>query len=77
MPGDVLLRVGNVANEDAVESIRDALDALGVRYEHVRSEPENSFPQTVYFYVPGDDAENIENVLGHLAVEHGYDAEVL
>ena len=29
----------NVRDEAAVESVRDALDRLGVDYEHVRSNP--------------------------------------
>jgi len=58
--------------------VRDALDRLGVDYEHLRSEPdEDRFPQTAYFYVPDDAAEEVERVLAGLSGEHGFDAEVL
>ena len=72
-----MLRVGNVRDEAALESVRDALDRLGVDYEHVRSEPEDRFPQTAYFYVPDDSAEDVESTLADLAGEYGFDAEVL
>ena len=73
-----MLRVGNVRNEAAMESVRDALDLLGVDYEHVRSEPnDDRFPQTAYFYVPEDSADNVESTLADLSGEHGFDAEVL
>ncbi len=72
-----MLRVGNVESEAGVEEIRDILDELGIEYEHVRSEPENSYPQAVYFYVPDEQSENVEYALGRLSKEHGYDAEVL
>ena len=78
MPGEAMLRVGNVRNEAAMESVRDALDRLGVDYEHVRSEPnDDRFPQTAYFYVPEDSADNVESTLADLSGEHGFDAEVL
>jgi hypothetical protein len=78
MPGEAMLRVGNVRDEDAMESVRDALDRLGVDYEHVRSEPDDDrFPQSAYFYVPGDSAEGVERALAALSGEHGFDAEVL
>jgi hypothetical protein len=64
MPGEAMLRVGNVRDEAAMESVRDALDWLGVDYEH-------------YFYVPDDSAEDVEWVLADLSGEHGFDAEVL
>ena len=48
-----MLRVANIEDEVALESVRDALDALDMVYEHIRSEPdEDTFPQTAYFYVP-------------------------
>ena len=73
-----MLRVGNVKDEAAMESIRDVLDRLGVDYEHVRSEPDDDrFPQTVYFYVPDDSAGDVESTLADLSGEHGFDAEVL
>ena len=77
MAGETLLRVANVESDAGVESIRDALDELGVEYEHVRSEPEDSYPQTVYFYVPDEAAGDVEHFVGRLSEEHGYDAEVL
>ncbi|HWS81168.1 MAG TPA: hypothetical protein VN178_09100 [Rubrobacter sp.] len=78
MPGEAMLRVENVRDEAALESVRDALDRLGVDYEHVRSEPDDDrFPQTAYFYVPDDSADVVESVLADLSREHGFDAEVL
>ena len=73
-----MLRVGNVKDEAAMESVRDALDRLGVYYEHVRSEPDDDrFPQTAYFYVPDDSAADVESALAGLSAEYGFDAEVL
>jgi len=78
MPGETMLRVANVGDEAALESVRDALDLLGVDYEHLRSEPdEDRFPQTAYFSVPDDATEEVERVLAGLSGEHGLDAEVL
>jgi len=78
MSGEAMLRVGNVRDEAAMESISDALDRLGVDYEHVRSEPDDArFPQTAYFYVPDDSAEDVESALAGLSAEYGFDAEVL
>jgi hypothetical protein len=77
MPGEAMLRVGNVRDEAAMESVRDALDGLGVVYEHIRSEPDDRFPQTAYFYVPDDSAGDVESTLTDLSAEHGFDAEVL
>jgi hypothetical protein len=77
MPGEAMLRVENVRDEAVMESVRDALDRLGVDYEHVRSEPDDRFPQTAYYYVPDDSAEDVEWVLADLSEEHGFDAEVL
>jgi hypothetical protein len=77
MPGEATLREGNLRDEAAMESVRDALDRLGVDYEHVRSEPDDRFPQTAYFYVPDDSAEDVEWALADLSREHGLDAEVL
>jgi len=75
VPGETMLRVANVENEAALESVRDALDRLGIDYEHLRSEPdEDRFPQTAYFYVPDDATEEVERAL---AGERGLDAEVL
>ncbi|HEV3477162.1 MAG TPA: hypothetical protein VG127_06755 [Rubrobacteraceae bacterium] len=73
-----MLRVANIGNEAAMESIRDALDLLGVDYEHVRSEPnEDYYPQTAYFYVPDDAADEVDKVMQELSEELGFDAEVL
>ena len=78
MPGEAMLRVANVRDEAAMESIRDALDWLGVDYEHASSEPhDDRFPQTAYFYVPDDSAEDVEQALATLSGEQGFDAEVL
>ena len=78
MPGEAMLRVGNVRDDTAMENIRDALDRLGIDYEHIRSEPDDDrYPQTAYFYVPDDSAEDVESALADLSVEHGFDAEVL
>jgi hypothetical protein len=78
MAGETMLRVANVGDEAAMESIRDLLDQLDVAYEYVRSEPdEDRFPQTTYFYVPDESAEEVEQALAYLAQEHGFDAEVL
>jgi hypothetical protein len=78
MNGETMLRVANVGDEAAMESVRDVLDRLGIAYEYVRSEPdEDRYPQTAYFYVPDDSAENVEQALASLSQEHGFDAEVL
>ena len=78
MNGETMLRVANVGDEVEMESVRDALDRLGIPYEHVRSEPgDDRFPQTAYFYVPDDSADDVERALVDLAQEHGFDAEVL
>ena len=78
MNGETMLRVANVGDEAAMETVRDTLDQLGIAYEHLRSEPDDDrFPQTAYFYVPDDSAEEVERALGALSTEHGFDAEVL
>ncbi len=78
MNGETMLRVANVRDEAAMESVRDALDRLDVDYEYMRSEPdEDRFPQTAYFYVPDDSAEDVEQALATLFAEQGIDAEVL
>jgi hypothetical protein len=49
-----------------------------VDYEHVRSEPnEDYYPQTAYFYVPDDSADDVDYAVQELSEEHGFDAEVL
>jgi hypothetical protein len=78
MNGETMLRVAYVGDEAALESIRDALDQLGIIYEYLRSEPgEDRYPQTAYFYVPDDSADDVERALVDLSQEHGFDAEVL
>ena len=78
MKGETMLRVGNVGSEEDLELIRDALDVLGADYEHVRSEPdEDSYPQTVYFYVSSDLSEDADNLLYRLSEEQGFDAGIL
>jgi hypothetical protein len=78
MQGETMLRVANMRNEAALESVRDALDRLGVYYEQVRSEPnENYYPQTAYFSVPDDSADDVDHAMQELSEEHGFDAEVL
>jgi signal recognition particle subunit SEC65 len=73
-----MLRVANVGSKAAMESIRDALDRLGLDYEHIRSEPnEVYYPRTAYFYVPDDSADLVDYVMQELSEEFGFDAEVL
>ncbi len=72
-----MLRVENVRSEEELEVVRDALDDLGAGYEHVRSEPEDSYPQTAYFYVSSDLSDDADNLLYRLSEEHGFDAEIL
>jgi hypothetical protein len=73
-----MLRVDNVAREEDLEVVRDALDELGADYEHVDSEPgEDAFPQTAYFYVPDNLADDISALMERLSSERGFDAEVL
>ena len=73
-----MLRVANVLNEAALEGVRDALDWLGVDYEHIRSEPgEETYPQTAYFYVLDGSAGDVDNAMQRLSEEHGFDAELL
>jgi hypothetical protein len=76
--GETVLRVANVQSEAALESVRDALDQLGVDYEHIRSEPnEDAYPQTAYFYVPDDSADGVDAVMQRLSEGLGFEAEVL
>jgi hypothetical protein len=78
MNGETMLRIANVRDEAAMESIRDVLDRLDIAYEYMRSEPdEDRYPQTAYFYVPDDSAEDVEQTLADLSQEYGFDAEVL
>ena len=78
MNGETMLRIANVRDEAALEEVRDVLDRIDIAYEHVRSEPgDDRFPQTAYFYVPDNAAEDVEQALAGLTQEHGFDAEVL
>ena len=53
MQGETMLRVANVGSKAAMESIRDALDRLGLDYEHIRSEPnEVYYPRTAISTCP-------------------------
>ena len=73
-----MLRVANIEDEASLESVRDALDALDLVYEHIRSEPdEDTFPQTAYFYVPDGAADDVDAAIQRLSEQHGFDAEVL
>ena len=78
MNGETMLRVANLGDEAAIESVRDVLDRLDIAYEHVRSEPDDDrFPQTAYFYVPDHAADDVERALEPLSRERGFNAEVL
>ena len=73
-----MLRVDGVRDEAALEAVRDALDRLDVGYRFARAEPdEDRFPQTAYFYVPEAAADAVEEAMGELSEEHGFDAETL
>ena len=73
-----MLRVANLLDEAAIEAVRDALDELSVAYEYIRSEPgEDAYPQTAYFYVPDDSAEDVDAAMQRLSEEHGLEAELL
>ena len=76
--GDTMLRVENVKDEAAMEAVRDALDRLGIAYEFARSEPdEDRYPQTAYYYVPDDSADEVAYVMQEISEEHGFSAETL
>jgi len=76
--GETMLRVANVNREDDLEAVRDALNALGVVYEHVDSEPnDDSYPQTAYFQVQSDLSEDADALMARLSEERGLDAEIL
>lgn len=76
--GETMLRVANVNREDDLEAVRDALNALGVVYEHVDSEPnEDSYPQTAYFQLQSDLSEDADILMARLSEERGLDAEIL
>lgn len=77
MPGEIMLRVANVENESVLETVRDVLDEIGVEYEHARSEPEDAYPQTAYFYIAEDSSETADHAVSRLSKEYGYEVEVL
>lgn len=72
-----MLRVANVEGEAVLETVRDVLDETGVEYEHARSEPEDAYPQTAYFYVSEGSSEVVDRAVSRLSGEYGYEAEVL
>ncbi len=73
-----MLRVDNITREEDLELVRDGLDELGADYEHVDSEPdEDTFPQTAYFYIPDNLADEVSALMDRLSEERGLDAEVL
>jgi hypothetical protein len=74
---ETMLRVANVRSEEDLELVRNALDDLGADYEHVDSEPEDSYPQTAYFQISSNLSGDAEHVLGRLSEERGFDAEIL
>ena len=77
MTGETMLRVGNVGSEEELEVVRDALDELGAIYEHVESDPEDSYPQTAYFQIQSGLTEDADHLLARLSEEHGFDVELL
>lgn len=72
-----MLRVANVGSEEDLEAVRDALDELGAIYEHIDSEPEDSYPQTAYFQIQSALSEDAQNFLIRLSEDHGFEAEIL
>lgn len=75
--GEAMLRVGNIRSEEDLELVRDVLDEIGADYEHVDSEPEDSFPQTAYFQISSEVSGDAENLLARLSEEYGFDPEIL
>jgi hypothetical protein len=75
--GEAVLRVGNIRSEEDLELVRDVLDEIGADYEHVDSEPEDSFPQTAYFQISYDVSGDADNLLARLSEEYGFDPEIL
>ena len=77
MQGETMLRVANVKSEAVLETVRDVLDDLGVEYEHARSEPEGTYPQTAYFYIPENSSETVDHAVSRLSEKYDYEAEIL
>ncbi len=74
---ETMLRVANIRSEEDLELVRDVLDEVGADYEHVDSEPEDSYPQTAYFQISSDLFADVDNFLLRLSEEHGFEAELL
>ena len=74
---ETILRVANIGGEEDLELVRDILDEVGTDYEHVDSEPEDTYPQTAYFQISSDLSAGVDNLLLRLSEEHGFDAELL
>ncbi len=67
MQGETMLRLENVKDEAALESVRDALDRVGTDYEFISAEPdEDTYPQTAYFYVSEGDADHVDSAVQKL-----------
>jgi hypothetical protein len=75
--GETVLRVGNIRSEDDLELVRNFLDELGADYEHVDSDPEDSLPQTAYFQIISDLADDAEYLLSNLSEDHDFEPVVL
>jgi len=75
--GETVLHVGNIRSEDDLELVRNTLDELGADYEHVDSDPEDSFPQTAYFQIISDLADDAEYLLTRLSEDHNFEPVVL
>lgn len=71
------LRVANIGSEADLELVRDALDSLGADYEYIDSNPEDFYPQTAYFMISTNLADDAEALLARLSETHGFDAEIL
>jgi hypothetical protein len=74
---ETMLRVANIGSEEDLELVRDVLDQLGAAYEHIESEPEDSYPQTAYFQITTSLSDDAENLLARLSEERGFEAEAL
>ena len=72
-----ILRVANIRSDEDLELVRDVLDQAGADYEHVDSEPDDSYPQTAYFQVSSNLSGDVDNLLLRLSEELGFDAELL
>ena len=75
--GETVLRVGNIRSEDDLELVRNLLDEMGADYEHVDSDPEDSFPQTAYFQITSNLSDDAEYLITRLSEDHGFEPVVL